>query len=162
MACFAFFPPIRTKIRLWSGRTDGWLIPPRQGFLGRLIANSCMFIGGCRDGFLMRRTYCILDRWRFGLRMIRMLFALSAYCIFPLRLYASQPRTHNWLFSLMSPSCLGLRPPAAMTDGWFPPVQAVSSADLCNAFLEHHNRAFLLGACWRRLLWACKRLSSLW
>ena len=72
------------------------------------------------------------------------------------------PRSYNWLFSLMSTSCLGLRPPAAMTDGWFLPVQAVSSAGLCNTFLEHHNCAFLLGAYWRRLLWACIHIPSLW
>ena len=46
-----------------------------------------------------------------------MLHALSAFCVFPLRLYSSLPRTPNWLFSLMSASCLGLRPPAAMTNG---------------------------------------------
>ena len=71
-------------------------------------------------------------------------------------------RTHNWLFSLVSASCLGLRPPAAMSDSWFPPVQAVSLADVCNAFLEHNDRAFILRARWRRLLWACVRLLSLW
>ena len=60
----------------------------------------------------------------------------------------------------MGASCLGLRPPAAMTGGWFPPVQAVSSAGLCNPFLEHRERAFLLGARWRRLFWACERLPS--
>ena len=52
----------------------------------------------------------------------------------------------------MTASCLGLGPPAAMIYGWFPHVQAVSSADLCNAFLEHHDHAFLLGARWRRPL----------
>ena len=46
-----------------------------------------------------------------------MLLSFFASCIFPLRLYASLPRTHNWLFSLISASRLGLRPPAAMTDG---------------------------------------------
>ena len=61
-----------------------------------------------------------LDRRRFGMRMIGMLLALSAPCFFPLRLCASLPRTDNWLFSLMSASCLRLRPPAVMTDGWFP------------------------------------------
>ena len=62
----------------------------------------------------------------------------------------------------MSASCLGLRPPAAVTDGWFPPVLAVSSAGLCDASLELHDRAFLLGARWGRLLWACVRLPALW
>ena len=71
-----------------------------------------------------------------------MLLALSASCVFSLRLHASLPRIYSWFFSLMSASCLGLSPPAAMTDGLFLPVQAVSSADLFNTFLEHHNRAF--------------------
>ena len=38
-------------------------------------------------------------------------------CVFPLRLHASLLRTYDRLFSLMSANCLGLRPPAAMTDG---------------------------------------------
>ena len=126
------------------------------------MVSSCMLVGGCRDQFLMHNLYRTLDRQRFGMRMVRMLLTLSASCLFPLRLYASLPWTHNWLFSLMSTNCLGLRPPAAMTDGWFLPVRAVSSADLCNAFLEHHDQAFLLGAHWRRLLWACVHLPSLW
>ena len=69
-----------------------------------------------------------------------------------LRGFMPLPRTYDWLFSLMSASCLGLRPPAAVTDGWLPPVQAVSSAGLCDAFLEHHDRVFLLRVSWRRLL----------
>ena len=80
-------------------------------------------------------------RRRFGLKMIGMLLALSASCVFPLHLHVSLPRTYKWLFSLMSANCLGLRSPAAMTDGWFPPVEAASSAGLCNAFLEHHKIA---------------------
>ena len=91
-----------------------------------------------------------------------MLLTLSASCVFPSWLYASLPWTHNWLFSLISASCLGLRPPAVMTHGWCLPVQALSSADLCNAFLEHHDHAFLFGAYWRRLLWACIHLPFLW
>ena len=125
------------------------------------MVNSCMLIGGCRDLFLMCTPYCTLDRRRFGMRMGGML-AFCAFCVFPLPLYASLPQIRSWLFSLMNTSCVGLRPPAAMTDGWFPPVQTVSSADLCSCFLDHHNRAFLLGARWRRLLWACICLLSLW
>ena len=126
------------------------------------MVNSCMLVCGCKDWFLMHTPNHILDRWRFKMRMVGMLLTLSASCVFPLWLYASLPRTHNGLFSLMSTICLGLRPPAAMTDDWFPPVQAISSAGLCNAFSEHHDRAFLLGAYWRRLRWACVCLSSLW
>ena len=81
------------------------------------MVNSCTLVGGCRDGFLMRTPYCTLDRRRFGMRMVEMLLALSASCVFLLRLYAFLPRTYNWLFSLMSANCLGLRSPAAMTDG---------------------------------------------
>ena len=93
------------------------LMAHRRGLLGRLKVNSCMLVDGCRDRFLMRTFYRTLDRRRFGMGMVGMLFALSASCVFPLRLYAFLPRTHNWLFSLMSASCLGLRPPAAMTNG---------------------------------------------
>ena len=53
---------------------------------------------------------------RFGLMMLGMLLALSASCVFPLLLHAFLPRTYDRLFSLMSVSCLSLRPPAAMTD----------------------------------------------
>ena len=67
--------------------------------------------------------------------------AARSFCLLCLSSVASLPRTYDRLFSLMSANCLGLRPPAAMTDGWFPPVQAISSAGLCNDFLEHH--AFL-------------------
>ena len=74
------------------------------------MVNSCLLIGGCRDWFLMCTPYRTLDRRRFGMRMVGMLCPLSSSCGFPLRLYASLPQTHNWLFSLMSASCLGLRP----------------------------------------------------
>ena len=91
-----------------------WLIPRKWGFFGRLMVNCCMLVGGFRDWFLMFTPYCTLDRRRFGLRMRGMLLTLSASCTFPLQLHASLPL---WLFSLMSTSCLGMRPPAAMTDG---------------------------------------------
>ena len=110
----------------------------------------------------MCTPYCTLDRRRFWLRMIGMLLSLSASCFFRLQLHASLPRTYNELFSLMRANCLCLRHPADIADGWFSPVQAVSSAGLCNAFLEHHDHTFLLGARWRRLLWAHVRLPYLW
>ena len=111
------------------------------------MVNSCTLGGGCRDWFLMHSTYCTLDRWRFGLRMIgiRSLFLPPAFflCgIMPLCLEL----TTGFFFLLTSACCLGLRPPAAMTDGWFTRVQAVSSAGLCNTFMEHHDRTVLLGA----------------
>ena len=56
----------------------------------------------------MRTPYGSLVRRRFGLRMIRTLFALSASWLFPSRLRASLPRTYDWLFSLMSANCLDL------------------------------------------------------
>ena len=120
-----------------------WLIPGRRRLLGRLMVSPYVIVGDCRVRFLMPTPCCTLDRRRFGLRMIRMLHALSASCVFPLRLHASLSRTYDWLFSLMSASCLGLRPPAALTDGWFPPMQAVSPAGLCNAFFGHHDRSSL-------------------
>ena len=101
------------------------------------MVNSCMLVGGCRDRFLMCTPYRTLDRRRFGMRIVGVLLTLSASCVFPLWLHASLPRTYNWLSSLMSDSCLGLRPSAAMSDGGFPPGQAVSSAGCCNAFMEH-------------------------
>ena len=117
-----------------------WIIPHKWGLLGRLMVNSCMLVGGCRDQFLMRTPYCTLDRRRFGLRMIWMLLFLppaSFICGFmPLCLEFMTGFPHWW-------------------------AQAVSSADLCNAFFEHHVHAFLLGARWRRLLWACICLPSL-
>ena len=51
-----------------------------------LVFNPCTLIGGCRDRFLLRTPYCTLDRRRFGLRMIGMLLAISAFCVFPLSL----------------------------------------------------------------------------
>ena len=61
------------------------------------------------------------------MRMVGMLLVLPASGVFPLRLYASLPRTHNWLFLLMSASCLCLRPPAAMT---------VADSRLCKLSLQ--------------------------
>ena len=75
-----------------------------------------MLVGGCRVWFLMCTPYCTLDGWTFGLRIIGMLLALSAPCVFPLRFYTSLPRTYNWLFSLMSTNSFGLRPPSVMAD----------------------------------------------
>ena len=109
----------------------------------------------------MHRPSCSLGRWRFELRMIGLLLALSTSCVFPLQLHASLPQTYKWIFS-MNANCLSLRPPVAKTDGWFPPAQAVFSADLCITFLEHHNHTFLLVAHWRRLLFACLCLPSMW
>ena len=103
-----------------------------------MMFSSCMLVGRCGVRFLMRTPYRTLDRRRFGMRMVGMLLVLSAFCVFPLRPHASLPRTHNWLFSLTSASCLGLRPPAAMTDGRFSPMKAISSADLCNQAKGHY------------------------
>ena len=106
------------------------------------MVNSCMLVGGFPVRFWMRTSCCTLNRRTFGLGMIEMLLALSASCVFPLRLLASLPRNYDWLFSLVNASCLSLRPSSAMTDGGFPPVQAVSSAGLCNAALERHDLRF--------------------
>ena len=87
-----------------------------EDYLERLMVSSCKLFGGCRDRFLMRTPYCTLDKQRFELSMTD---AAHCFCLLrlTLRLYASLPRICDWLFSLMSASCLGLRPPAAMTDG---------------------------------------------
>ena len=45
---------------------------------------------------LDEQPYCTLDRRRFGLRMIGMLLALSASCVFLSRLHASLPRTYGF------------------------------------------------------------------
>ena len=113
--------------------SDSWCVHPTAFWTGEGLGWRWL---GCV------RSFCLL----------RLSFAA-------LYLYASKLR---YLFSLMSANCLGLRPPAATTDGWFPPVQTVSSAGLCNAFLERYDRAFHLGARWRLLLWACVHLPSLW
>ena len=118
------------------------MIPHRWIFWGKFMVSSCMLTGGCRIRFLMCTPCCTLDRWWFGLKIIEMLLGLSTSCVFPLQLYDFLPRTHNWLFfPLISTSYLGLRHPAATTCGWFPPLQAVSSDSLCNAFLEQHDHA---------------------
>ena len=70
------------------------LIPRRRGFGGRLMASSCMLVGGCRVRFLKRAPCCTVDRRRCALRMIGMLHALAACCVFPLRLHASLPPTY--------------------------------------------------------------------
>ena len=125
------------------------------------MVSSCMLFGGCRVWFSMHRPYCTLDRRRYGLRMMEMLQALSASWIFPLWLQASLPQTFDWLFSLMSTSLFGSRPPAAMIEGWFSPLHAAFSAGLCNDLLEHRDHTVLLGAHLRRLLWSCMCLPSL-
>ena len=134
------------------------LIPRRWGFLGRLMVCSYMLTGGCRIWFLMCTP---LDRQRFCLRMIGMLLALSASCIFPLQLHASLPWTSATF--LTDEHRLSQSEASCCHDWWL--ISACASClfiCLCNAFLEHHNHAFLLGVCWRRLLWACICLPSLW
>ena len=124
--------------------------PSQKRILGRLVVSSCMLVSGCRVWFLMcRPKVCTLNRWSLGWGWLGCckLFLPPASFLFPLWLHASLPWTYDWLFLLMSASCLSLRTPAAMTDGWFLPVQAISSASLCNPFLERHNHVFLLGAC---------------
>ena len=93
------------------------------------MVSSCTLVADCRD-------YCTLDRRRFGLRIMGMLFALSASCVFSLRLHASllgltTVLSHCWAPAVWAPA-VGLRPSATMADGWFPSVQSVSSAGLFN------------------------------
>ena len=134
---------VHTMAHSWQTRT--W---------GMLIVRSCMLVGVCRVRFLMRRPLNTLDKRRFRLMMSWRLLALPASCVSPLRLYASLCRTYERRFSLVSASCLSLRPPAAMSDGWFPPVHTFSSVSLCHVYFEYHDHAFLLLARWRRLPWA--------
>ena len=54
--------------------------------LGRLMVSSSGLNGGCRVRFLMRRPSCILDKRRFGLRMIGMLLV---FCLLRLSFAAS-------------------------------------------------------------------------
>ena len=130
-----------------------WLIPCRWGFWkGWWSVFACSLVAVVSDAWRADPLAFWTGESR-GLRMTRMLLALCPSCVFPLRLHTSLPQTYDWLFSLMSASCLGLRPPAAMTDGWLPSLLAVSSAGLCNAFLEHYDHAFLLWASWRSPLW---------
>ena len=105
-------------ISVQLGNDVGWFLADKDS--GRLMISYCTPVGGCRVGFLMRRPCCFLDRWRFRPRMIGRLLASCTSCVCPLWHYDSVPWTYDWPFSLMSANCLGLRPPAVMTDGWFP------------------------------------------
>ena len=58
-------------------RLDKCLFPRRRGLLGRMMVIFCMLFSGCRDRFLMRTPYRTLNKRRFGMRMLRMLLALS-------------------------------------------------------------------------------------
>ena len=66
---------------------DGWFVADEK--MERLKVSYSMPVGRGRVRLLMRRPYRILDSRRFGLRMIGRLLALSAPCVFPLRLCAS-------------------------------------------------------------------------
>ena len=88
----------------------GLVLRRRNGTLMRELTN-------------MRRPDCILDRWRFRLR-IEMLLAPSASFVSLLRLRASLPRTYDWLFSLIGANCLHLRPPSCCFDLWSTPTCA--------------------------------------
>ena len=68
--------------------------------LRRLMVSSCMPIGDC--GLVLDPTALWTGK-KFGLRITEMLLSLSASCFF--------------LLWLNEHHCLGLRPPAAMTDG---------------------------------------------
>ena len=87
--------------------------------------------------------------WMGCLLFVRPSFFLCGFM--PLCLEFAAGFSHWWVLSVSVWSLL-----------LFPPVQAVSSANLCYTFLEHHDHAFLHGARWRRLLWACIRVPFLW
>ena len=80
------------------------------------MVTSCVFTGGCRVRLLIHTSYCTLNAPRFEPRKTGKLHALSVSCVSPLQPHDSLSRINDWFSSLMSASCLGLRPPAAMTD----------------------------------------------
>ena len=82
---FFFLNTTRHILFKWWWWWWWWFIPRRWGFWGRMMVSSCTLIGGCRDRFLMPTSYRTLDRRRFGMRMVGMLLALSASCVFLLR-----------------------------------------------------------------------------
>ena len=95
---------------------DGWFLADEDW--GRLMATSGMLDGGRRVRFFMRWPYCTLDRRSFRLRMIGMLLALSASCVFPLRLYASLPLLNVRLALLTDESQLSRSEAFCRHDWW--------------------------------------------
>ena len=118
-----------------------WLIPRRRGLLGRLMVSSGILAGGCRDQFLMRTPFRALDRSRFGMRMVGILLALSASCVFPLRLHASLPRTY--MAFLTDERQLSRSEASCCHDGWLIPACA---SCLFSWSLEHFLAAHFLAA----------------
>ena len=129
-----------------------WFVPRRREFWGSLMVNPCTLVGGCRVRFLMRTPYCTLDRRRFGMRMIVMcsLFLPAAFflCGFmPLCLELTTGFSHWWAPAV---SVWGLLLPWLRVDSHV--CKLSLQMVFVTLFLEHYDRAFLLGACWRRLL----------
>ena len=61
---------------------------------------SCLLVGGCGLRFLtLRRTYCTLDGWRFGLRMIGTRYCLLITVLLCLLLLFLHPPNFNGLYS---------------------------------------------------------------
>ena len=74
---------VSTEMNEWMKSRNEWMAHPSQtrifweGWWSILVRSLL-----ARDWFVMRTPYCTLDRRRFELRMIRMLLALSASCVF--------------------------------------------------------------------------------
>ena len=77
-----------------------------------------MVVGGCRVRFLMKHTLLYFgqskvwaaDDWDAARSLSLLHLSFAASCL-------SESNNYDWFFSLMSASCLGLRLPAATTDG---------------------------------------------
>ena len=98
-------------------------------------------------------------RWRFGLRMVGRLHTLSGCCVFSLWLHACLPWTYVWLF-LTDEYWLSWSEAPCCHHWWLiPACTSVNSLQLVFVMLSWSSMTmlsfFLLGAYWRRLLWAC-------
>ena len=147
----------KASISVWR-----WLTLCRWGFgedSWSLLARSLVFV---RSDSCCTDPTALWTGQAFGLRMIGMLLAFSASSIFP-SFASCFCASNSWLAFLTGKCQLSQSEASCRHDSMLlPPVQAVSSAGLCNTFLEHHYYAFLVGTCWWTLLWACMHLPSLW
>ena len=139
-----------------------WLMNPRWRGLGRMNVSSCRPVGGCRVQFWIFRPYCTLgfvqvkalavDAWKAAHSCCLVCLSFVASYLSALSMWLAFFTVEIWL-AFFIVECQLSR--SAMADGWFLPVHAVSSVGLCIIFLDRGQCAFLFGACWRRLLWAC-------
>ena len=81
------------------------------------MVSSCTLDGGSGVRLFDAQALLHFGRAKAWAEDDGVLFPLAVSCVLSLRLHACLLPTYDWLFSLMSASCLGLRPPAAITDG---------------------------------------------